>query len=90
MSIAIRILRYVAAFVLAAAVTYVLAATFYTQSIMGELQSTGFDAPIGVRISESLRNIGGMAEKVSDGRDGLHFRTGDPVALAETLLRAAE
>ena len=35
-------------------------------------------------------NIGGMAEKVSEGRDGLHFPAGDPVALAETLLHAAE
>jgi glycosyltransferase involved in cell wall biosynthesis len=35
-------------------------------------------------------NIGGMAEKVRHGRDGLHFPVGDPGALAETLLRAVE
>ncbi len=33
-------------------------------------------------------DIGGMAEKVRDGVDGLHFRAGDPTSLAETLLRA--
>jgi glycosyltransferase involved in cell wall biosynthesis len=33
-------------------------------------------------------DIGGMAEKVRDGVDGLHFRVGDPRSLAETLLRA--
>ena len=35
-------------------------------------------------------NIGGMAEKVRHGRDGLHFPVGDPAALAETLLQAVE
>jgi glycosyltransferase involved in cell wall biosynthesis len=34
-------------------------------------------------------NIGGMAEKVADGINGLHFRAGDPESLAETMLRAA-
>jgi glycosyltransferase involved in cell wall biosynthesis len=34
-------------------------------------------------------NIGGMAEKVTDGVDGLHFRAGDPVHLAEVLAEAA-
>jgi glycosyltransferase involved in cell wall biosynthesis len=41
-------------------------------------------------IQEALRNhrpiicsdIGGMAEKVRDGMDGLHFPAGNPVALA--------
>ena len=33
-------------------------------------------------------DIGGMAEKVSDGVDGLHFRVGDPESLAETIERA--
>jgi hypothetical protein len=33
-------------------------------------------------------NIGGMAEKVTDGVNGLHFRTGDPLNLAETIRRA--
>ena len=34
-------------------------------------------------------NIGGMAEKVRDDVDGLHFRVNDPESLADTLLRAA-
>jgi glycosyltransferase involved in cell wall biosynthesis len=33
-------------------------------------------------------DIGGMAEKVTDGVDGLHFRARDPVSLAETIRRA--
>ena len=34
-------------------------------------------------------DIGGMAEKVRDGIDGLHFRAGDPDSLADTMMRAA-
>lgn len=34
-------------------------------------------------------DIGGMAEKVTDGVNGLHFRAGDPVSLARKLLEAA-
>jgi glycosyltransferase involved in cell wall biosynthesis len=34
-------------------------------------------------------DIGGMAEKVTHGVNGLHFRTGDPKSLAETILVAA-
>jgi glycosyltransferase involved in cell wall biosynthesis len=33
-------------------------------------------------------DIGGMAEKVTDGVNGLHFRAGDPKSLAETIHRA--
>jgi glycosyltransferase involved in cell wall biosynthesis len=33
-------------------------------------------------------DIGGMAEKVRDGVDGLHFRVGDAVQLADTIIRA--
>jgi glycosyltransferase involved in cell wall biosynthesis len=33
-------------------------------------------------------DIGGMAEMVTDGVDGLHFRAGDPRHLAEVLTRA--
>jgi glycosyltransferase involved in cell wall biosynthesis len=33
-------------------------------------------------------DIGGMAEKVTDGVNGLHFRTGDAASLAQVLLRA--
>jgi glycosyltransferase involved in cell wall biosynthesis len=33
-------------------------------------------------------DIGGMAEKVTDGIDGLHFRARDPVSLADTIERA--
>jgi glycosyltransferase involved in cell wall biosynthesis len=33
-------------------------------------------------------DIGGMAEKVTDGVDGLHFRTGDARSLARVLARA--
>jgi glycosyltransferase involved in cell wall biosynthesis len=35
-------------------------------------------------------NIGGMAEKVTDGVDGLHFRVGDPEDLAKTIAAAAD
>ncbi|WEK03637.1 MAG: glycosyltransferase family 4 protein [Candidatus Devosia phytovorans] len=34
--------------------------------------------------------IGGMAEKVAHGRNGLTFTAGDSAALAETLMRAAD
>jgi glycosyltransferase involved in cell wall biosynthesis len=34
-------------------------------------------------------NIGGMAEKVTDGVDGLHFRVGDPEDLARVIAEAA-
>lgn len=34
-------------------------------------------------------NIGGMAEKVDDGVNGLHFRAGDPVHLADVMAEAA-
>ncbi len=30
-------------------------------------------------------DVGGMAEKVRDGVDGIHFRIGDPVSLARTI-----
>jgi glycosyltransferase involved in cell wall biosynthesis len=33
--------------------------------------------------------VGGMAEKVIDGVDGLHFEVGDAASLAETIRRAA-
>jgi glycosyltransferase involved in cell wall biosynthesis len=33
-------------------------------------------------------DIGGMAEKVTDGVNGLHFRVGDPASLARTIRRA--
>jgi glycosyltransferase involved in cell wall biosynthesis len=33
-------------------------------------------------------NVGGMAERVRDGIDGLHFQVGDARALAETMRRA--
>ena len=33
-------------------------------------------------------DIGGMAEKVTDGVNGLHFHTGDPRSLAQTIRRA--
>jgi len=34
--------------------------------------------------------IGGMAEAVTDGRDGLHVRPDDPVALARTMAQAMD
>jgi glycosyltransferase involved in cell wall biosynthesis len=34
-------------------------------------------------------DIGGMAEKVSDGVDGLHFRVGDSEDLARVIAQAA-
>jgi len=35
-------------------------------------------------------DIGGMAEKVNDGVDGIHFRAGDAVSLARTIERATK
>lgn len=35
-------------------------------------------------------DIGGMAEKVRDGMDGLHFRAGSPEDLAQLMMRAAD
>jgi glycosyltransferase involved in cell wall biosynthesis len=35
-------------------------------------------------------DIGGMAEKVADGVNGLHFRVGDPEDLAATIRRAVD
>jgi glycosyltransferase involved in cell wall biosynthesis len=35
-------------------------------------------------------DIGGMAEKVEDGVNGLHFRAGDATSLAATITKAAE
>ena len=37
-----------------------------------------------------VSNIGGMAEKVRDGVDGLHFRVGSPEDLADCLTRALQ
>jgi glycosyltransferase involved in cell wall biosynthesis len=34
--------------------------------------------------------IGGMAEKVTHGVNGLHFRVGDPVSLADAILEAVK
>ena len=34
-------------------------------------------------------DIGGMAEKVTDGVNGLHFRVGDPEDLARVIAQAA-
>jgi glycosyltransferase involved in cell wall biosynthesis len=34
--------------------------------------------------------IGAMAEKVTDGVNGLHFRAGDPKSLAQTIQKAVE
>jgi glycosyltransferase involved in cell wall biosynthesis len=35
-------------------------------------------------------NVGGMAEKVSDGVNGLHFQVGNPQSLADTIVRAVD
>ena len=35
-------------------------------------------------------DIGGMAEKVADGVNGLHFRAGDPLSLARVLETAID
>jgi glycosyltransferase involved in cell wall biosynthesis len=35
-------------------------------------------------------DIGGMAEKVTDGVNGLHFRRRDPGHLAEVMMRAVQ
>jgi glycosyltransferase involved in cell wall biosynthesis len=35
-------------------------------------------------------DVGGMAEKVTDGLNGLHFRVGDPTSLAAAIRRAVQ
>jgi glycosyltransferase involved in cell wall biosynthesis len=35
-------------------------------------------------------NIGGMAEKVTDGINGLHFRVGDPTSLAGAIRKGVQ
>ena len=40
------------------------------------------------RVPVICSDIGGMAEKVTDGIDGLHFRVGDPDSLADVIERA--
>jgi glycosyltransferase involved in cell wall biosynthesis len=35
-------------------------------------------------------NVGGMAEKVADGVNGLHFRVGDPTSLADAIRKAVQ
>lgn len=35
-------------------------------------------------------DVGGMAEKVNDGKDGLHFKLGDHDSLADVIQRAAD
>jgi len=35
-------------------------------------------------------NVGGMAEKVTDGVNGMHFQVGDPASLAATIRRAVQ
>jgi glycosyltransferase involved in cell wall biosynthesis len=35
-------------------------------------------------------NVGGMAEKVTDGVNGFHFRVGDPSSLASTVIKAVQ
>jgi glycosyltransferase involved in cell wall biosynthesis len=35
-------------------------------------------------------DVGGMAEKVRDGVDGLHFRVGDAESLAATMRRGVD
>jgi glycosyltransferase involved in cell wall biosynthesis len=35
-------------------------------------------------------DVGGMAEKVTDGLNGLHFRVGDPASLAAAIRRAVQ
>ena len=35
-------------------------------------------------------DVGGMAEKVTDGVNGMHFRVGDPASLASTIRRAVQ
>ena len=37
-----------------------------------------------------LRQLGGMAEAVRDGVDGLHFPVGDAAGLAQVMRRAVE
>jgi hypothetical protein len=62
MSWPIRILRYGIAFGVAAVVTYVLAATFYAQTIIGELTKLGVEVSFMDRVRHSIDDILGMTD----------------------------
>ena len=64
MSLPMRVIRYVVAFAVAIAVTYVAAAIFYTQLVVAELGSIGVAVPFGDRIAATLDDIRGLADPV--------------------------
>ncbi len=68
MSWPIRIVRYGIAFGVAAVVTYVLAATFYAQTIIGELTALGIEVSIADRVQHSIDDIVGMTSSAFGGK----------------------
>lgn len=57
---------------------------------MGELPPLVIQAAFAHGRPVICSDVGGMAEKVRDGADGLHFRVGDPASLTDTMARAME
>ena len=64
MSMPVRIARTAVAFIIAVFVTYLLAAVFYTQLVIGELGTIGVDVPFGARLQATLDDIVGLANPV--------------------------
>jgi glycosyltransferase involved in cell wall biosynthesis len=60
----------------------VIPSTWWENSPLVIQEAFAFGRPI------ICSDIGGMAEKVQDGVNGLHFRKGDPVSLADVIDRA--
>ncbi len=65
---AVRIIRYVVAFAVAAVVTYGLAAAFYAQSVIGELTELGVEVSLADRVRHAIDDIVGMTSSAFGGR----------------------
>jgi hypothetical protein len=67
MSMPVRILRILVAFVLAVVATYVIGSALYTQAVLSGLGSVGVEVPIGERLSVTAQNIVGMTDSAFGG-----------------------
>src|SRR5690554_3818922 len=64
MALPIRLLRYAIAFAAAVAVTYVLAAVFYSELVVAELATVGVTTPLSAHVAHAWDNIVGLANSV--------------------------